>query len=82
MVSCQRSQKKMNLLFHLLNAGLIFYLHLAEMPTLAFPPNADLSQGFTAAQVAEKHAWREPIQMKMFRYYMLFAIQQKRLPLF
>jgi len=35
--------------FHLLNAGLIFYLHLAEMPTLAFPLNADLSQGFTAA---------------------------------
>jgi len=47
MVSCQRSQKKMNLLFHLLNAGLIFYLHLAH--------------GFTAAQVAEKHAWREPM---------------------
>ena len=31
--------------------------HLAKMPELANPPNADLSRGFTVAQVAEKHAY-------------------------
>jgi len=35
--------------------------HLAEMPVLAFPLNADLSQGFTVAQVAEKHGWTDPM---------------------
>jgi len=35
--------------------------HLGEMPVLAFSPNADLSHGFTAAQVAEKHGWTEPM---------------------
>jgi len=31
------------------------------MPVLAFSPNADLSQGLTAAQVAEKYGWTEPM---------------------
>ena len=31
------------------------------MPALAFSPNADLSQGFTVAQVAQKHGWQEPM---------------------
>ena len=35
------------------------------MPVLAFSPNADLSQGFTAAQVAEKHGWPEPMVWSM-----------------
>ena len=35
--------------------------HLAEMPELAFPPNSDLSRGFTVPQVAEKHSWTEPM---------------------
>ena len=35
--------------------------HLAKMPVLANPPNADLSRGFTVAQVAEKHGWAEPM---------------------
>ena len=35
--------------------------HLAKMPELANPPNADLSRGFTVSQVAEKHGWTEPI---------------------
>ena len=35
--------------------------HLAKMPELANPPNADLSKGFTVAQVAEKHGWAEPL---------------------
>ncbi|MBL7203826.1 MAG: hypothetical protein ISS63_05770 [Desulfobacteraceae bacterium] len=35
--------------------------HLAKMPELANPPNADLSKGFTVAQVAEKHNWTEPM---------------------
>ncbi len=26
---------------------------------MAFPLNTDLSRGFTVAQVAEKHGWRE-----------------------
>jgi predicted transcriptional regulator len=30
--------------------------HLAKMPELANQPKADLSRGFTVAQVAEKHA--------------------------
>ena len=34
--------------------------HLAKMPELANPPKADLSRGFTVAQVAEKHGWTEP----------------------
>ena len=29
--------------------------HLGKMPVLAFSLNADLSKGFTVAQVAEKH---------------------------
>ena len=33
----------------------------AKMPSLAFPPNTDLSKGFTVAQVAEKHGWTEPM---------------------
>jgi len=35
--------------------------HLAKMPTLANPLNADLKRGFTVAQVAEKHGWPEPL---------------------
>lgn len=46
--------------------------HLAKMPELANPPNADLSKGFTVAQLTEKHAcpvgpedraggWTEPM---------------------
>jgi len=31
------------------------------MPVLAFSLNADLSKGFTVAQVAEKHGWPEPM---------------------
>jgi hypothetical protein len=30
--------------------------HLAKMPSLAIPLNADLSKGFTVPQVAEKHS--------------------------
>jgi DNA-binding CsgD family transcriptional regulator len=33
--------------------------HLAKMPSLAIPLNADLSKGFTVPQVAEKHGWAE-----------------------
>jgi len=33
--------------------------HLAKMPELANQPKADLSRGFTVAQVAEKHACPE-----------------------
>ncbi|MBN1907635.1 MAG: hypothetical protein JW927_21330 [Deltaproteobacteria bacterium] len=32
---------------------------MAEMPKLAFPPNANLQKGFTVPQVAEKHGWPE-----------------------
>ena len=35
--------------------------HLAKMATLPNQPNADLSRGFTVAQVAEKHGWTEPM---------------------
>ena len=35
--------------------------HLAKMATLPNQPNADLSRGFTVPQVAEKHAWAEPL---------------------
>ena len=35
--------------------------HLADLATLPNPPNADLSKGFTGAQVAEKHNWTEPM---------------------
>jgi len=35
----------------------IIRYHLGEMPSLAFPPNTDLSRGFTVAQVAQKHGW-------------------------
>jgi hypothetical protein len=34
-------------------------IHLAKMPELANRPKADLSKGFTVAQVAEKHGWTE-----------------------
>jgi hypothetical protein len=33
--------------------------HLAKMPVLANPPNADLSRGFPVAQVAEKYNWKD-----------------------
>ena len=39
----------------------IIRYHLGEMPSLAFPPNTDLSRGFTVAQVAKKHGWTEPM---------------------
>ena len=35
--------------------------HLAKMAALPNPPNTDLSQGFTVAQVAQKHGWTEPM---------------------
>ncbi len=35
--------------------------HLGKMPGLAKSPKADLSKGFTVAQVAEKHEWAEPL---------------------
>jgi len=35
--------------------------HLAKMPSLAIPLNADLSKGFRVPQVAEKHGWAEPL---------------------
>ncbi len=35
--------------------------HVAKMPELANPPNAELSKGFTVAPVAEKHGWMEPM---------------------
>ncbi|MBA3011789.1 MAG: hypothetical protein KKF12_13800 [Proteobacteria bacterium] len=35
--------------------------HLAEMAALPNPPNSDLSQGFTVAQVAQKHGWTDPM---------------------
>ncbi|MCP3941549.1 MAG: hypothetical protein GY710_08720 [Desulfobacteraceae bacterium] len=37
------------------------YYHLSKMPALAFSTNRDLSQGFTVAQVAQKHGWTEPM---------------------
>jgi len=39
----------------------ILSYHLAKMPSLAIPLNADLSKGFTVPQVAEKHSWAEPL---------------------
>jgi len=33
--------------------------HLAKMPALANQPKTNLSRGFTVAQVAEKHGWRD-----------------------
>jgi len=35
--------------------------HLSKMPVLANLINADLSLGFTVAQVAQKHGWTEPM---------------------
>jgi ParB-like chromosome segregation protein Spo0J len=35
--------------------------HLPKMAALPNPVNADLSRGYTVAQVAEKHGWREPM---------------------
>ena len=35
--------------------------HLGKMPGVAKSPKADLSRGFTVAQVAEKHGWTEPM---------------------
>ncbi|MCP3941450.1 MAG: hypothetical protein GY710_08215 [Desulfobacteraceae bacterium] len=32
---------------------------MAKMAVLPNPPNADLFQGFTVAQVAEKHGWTD-----------------------
>ncbi|MCP3943448.1 MAG: hypothetical protein GY710_18475 [Desulfobacteraceae bacterium] len=37
------------------------HYHLSKMPALAFSTNSDLSQGFTVAQVAQKHGWTEPM---------------------
>lgn len=38
----------------------LFY-HLSKMPVLANSANADLSRGFSVAQVAEKHGWTDPM---------------------
>ena len=35
--------------------------HLLKMATLPNLINADLKRGFTVAQVAEKHAWTDPM---------------------
>ena len=37
------------------------HYHLGKMPVLANSLNADLSQGFTVSQVAQKHGWTEPM---------------------
>ncbi len=39
----------------------LIHNHLLKMPVLANSINADLSRGFTVAQVAEKHNWTEPM---------------------
>ena len=39
----------------------LFRDHLGKMPGLAKLPKADLSKGFTVAQVAEKQGWPEPM---------------------
>jgi len=38
-----------------------FHYHLSKMAALPNSTNADLSRGFTVAQVAEKHGWTEPM---------------------
>ena len=43
----------------LVRTSLIY--HLSKMPVLANSTNADLSRGFTVAQVAEKYGWTEPM---------------------
>ena len=45
--------------------------HLGEMPVLAFLLNADLSQGFTVVQVAQKHGWTEPMVWSQRKYHWL-----------
>jgi len=35
--------------------------HLPKMPTLANPPNSELTRGFTVPQVAEKYGWTVPM---------------------
>jgi hypothetical protein len=37
------------------------HYHLGKMPVLANSLNADLSRGFTVAQVAQKHGWPDPM---------------------
>ena len=39
--------------------------HLADLAVLPNPPNADLSKGFTVAQVAEKHGFTQPMVWSM-----------------
>ena len=39
----------------------LIHNHLLKMATLPNSINADLSRGFTVAQVAEKHNWTEPM---------------------
>jgi hypothetical protein len=39
----------------------LIHNHLSKMPVLANRINADLSQGFTVSQVAQKHGWTEPM---------------------
>ena len=39
----------------------LIHNHLLKMATLPNSINADLSRGFTVAQVAEKHNWTEPV---------------------
>ena len=41
--------------------------HLPKMATLPNPVIADLSRGFTVAQVAEKHNWTEPMVWSLAR---------------
>jgi len=38
-----------------------FQYHLPKMATLPNSANADLSRGFTVAQVAQKHGWTDPM---------------------
>ncbi len=48
--------------------------HLSKMPVLANLINADLSLGFTVAQVAQKHGWTEPMVWSLIRTGEIFRV--------
>jgi len=56
--------------------------HLGKMPGLAKSPKADLSKGFTVAQVAEKHGWpifQAPLSSERFKANVVSAMQKRKI---
>ena len=52
--------------FSIVDIGKAIHNHLGKMAALPNFLNGDLSRGFTVAQVAQKHGWKDPMGVESY----------------